>query len=421
MFHPRSARALKAGEHLIVEQAPGLRLEATASGQSWIYRYRSPVDGRMRQLKLGRWPALGLPAALAAWQRVKAQRDSGGDPAAQRRERRQVKASKERTGRLTVARVRQEFLAAYEGCVASKTYAEAKRLLERELAPLQEREASSITRADAFDLLDAMRDRPVVAANVRRLAGAAWERALDSGRLKADTPNWWRLVLRGKLASRGKRVAGQHQGVQKRVLGVDELGLLLPWLPNFTKDIEDALVLYLWTCCRGAEIVAMERSEIAEEPDGVWWTIPRTKLKMRRNASLTDLRVPLVGRAEAVVRRRLAATEKGFLFHSRGRSSHIEQKAVGVAVYCHMPDCELRPEWVRPRLPVANWAPHDLRRTGRTLLASLGCPNEVAEAILGHLPPGVQKVYNRHDYDRERRHWLSRLDVELERLARAKT
>jgi integrase len=421
MFDPRSARALKPGEHLIVGQAPGLRLQATASGQSWIYRYRSHVDGRMRQLKLGRWPALGLPAALAAWQRLKALRDAGVDPAAQRRERRQLEASKERSGRLTVAKVRQEFLAAYAGTVAARTYAEAKRLLERELAPLDEREATSITRADVFDLLDAMRDRPVVAANVRRLAGAAWDRALDSGKLNADIPNWWRLVLRGKLRSRGKRVAGQHQGVHKRVLSVDELSLVLPWLPNFTKDIEDALVLHLWTCCRGAEIVAMQRSQIAEEPDGLWWTIPRAKLKMRRSPSLTDLRVPLVGRAEGIVRRRLAATDKTFLFHSRGRSSHVEQKAVGVALYCHMPDCELRPEWVRPRLPVANWAPHDLRRTGRTLLASLGCPNEVAEAILGHLPPGVQKVYNRHDYDRERRQWLSRLDAELERLARVKT
>lgn len=225
-------------------------------------------------------------------------------------------------------------------------------------------------------------------------------------------------MLRGKLASRGKRVAGQHRGVQKRALSADELRLLLPWLPNFTRDIEDALVLYLWTCCRGAEIVAMERSEIAEEQDGLWWTIPRAELKMRRNSSLTDLRVPLVGRAEAVVRRRLAANDKQFLFHSRGRYGHIEQKATGVAVYCHMPNCALRPEWVRPRLPVTDWAPHELRRTGRTLLASLGCPSEVGEAILGHLPPGVQKVYNRHHYDAERRNWLSQLVDVLERLPR---
>ena len=63
----------------------------------------------------------------------------------------------------------------------------------------------------------------------------------------------------------------------------------------------------------------MQRSEVADEKGGLWWTIPRGKLKMRRNPSLPDLRLPLIGRAEAIVRRRLAATGKDFLFHSRAR------------------------------------------------------------------------------------------------------
>ncbi len=71
-------------------------------------------------------------------------------------------------------------------------------------------------------------------------------------------------------------------------------------------------------------------------------------------------------------------------------------------------------------MPVAQWAPHDLRRTGRTMLTALGCPTDVAESILGHMLPGVEGVYNRHTYDRERREWLTRLDAHLEALAAAK-
>jgi integrase len=138
---------------------------------------------------------------------------------------------------------------------------------------------------------------------------------------------------------------------------------------------------------------------------------------MRRNPLLTDLRVPLVGRAAAIVRRRLPGVRNGWAFPSVGRSGHIEQKALGVAVWTHMPGCESRPEWERQRLPVAGWAPHDLRRTGRTLLAALGCPGEIAEAILGHMLPGIQAVYNRHAYDAERLDWLTRLAARLEVLA----
>jgi integrase len=69
--------------------------------------------------------------------------------------------------------------------------------------------------------------------------------------------------------------------------------------------------------------------------------------------------------------------------------------------------------------PIKHWAAHDLRRTARTLLASLGCPKEIGEAVLGHMPDGIEGTYNRHTYDAERLHWLSKLDVKLGELAAA--
>ena len=414
MFDARAAKALQPGQHLIVDDAPGLRLVAAESRRTWIYRYRSPVDQRVRQIRLGHWPAMGLPAALAAWQKVREQRDAGTDPARDKRERRRQAAVEAREGQYTVRKACDDFLSSYAGTVTPKTYGEAERLLARELDAIENRPAASITRADAFDLLDGMRGRPVVAAALRRVLGAAWDRALDAGRLAPDVPNWWRLVLRGKLPSKGKIIGGEHQGVEKRVLSEAELQLLLPWMPNFTGPVEDALTMILWTACRGAEVVAMEAEEITDEPDGWWWTVPREKLKMRRNPLTVDLRVPLEGRALAIVKRRLQVTPKGHLFPSRADRGHIDQKALGVAVYVHMPHVTFREEWVRPRLPVSGWAPHDLRRTARTLLASLGCPTEVAEAILGHAQPGIVGTYNRFGYEAERRVWLKRLSAKLE-------
>jgi integrase len=54
-----------------------------------------------------------------------------------------------------------------------------------------------------------------------------------------------------------------------------------------------------------------------------------------------------------------------------------------------------------------------------TLLAGMGCPAEIAEAILGHQLPGIQATYNRHSYDAERREWLTKLAARLEALAGA--
>lgn len=426
-FDARAARLLEAGDHLTFDAAPGLRLVATAKLRTWIYRYKSPTSGLMRQQRLGHWPNMPPAAALVAWQAARDLRATGVDPVDQRRTARRQAAEQlqaERADRrrqvYTVRRLVDEYLASYKGTVAPKTYNELARLFDVELDTIAATPAAELTRGQAFDLLDAMRGRAVVALRLRQGLGAAWDRAHDAGRLPQEAPNWWRLVLRGKLKSTGKRIAGQPVASTKRVLSEAELQQLLPWLPNFSRDVQDVLTLYLWTLCRGAEIVAMERGEISREADGTWWTIPRAKLKMRRNPLTTDLRVPLVGRALAVVERRLQASAGVWIFPSSSKKGeHIQQKAAGVATYWHMPYCQTRNETVRPRLPVSHWAPHDLRRTGRTMLASMGCPAEVGEMILGHLLPGVQGVYDRHHYDPQRREWLVQLDQRLEALARA--
>ncbi|WP_369820762.1 Arm DNA-binding domain-containing protein [Rhizobacter sp. Root1221] len=240
MFDARAAKALGEGEHLTVDGAPGLRLVATASTRTWKYRYKSPVEGLMRQIKLGRWPAMGLPAALAAWEKVKAQRDVGGDPAAAKR----AVSTAAKVGQYIVSRACADFLEANRSNVAPRTYAEAERTLNLDTTAIAARAAASITRADAFDLIDAKRGHPVQARRLRQLLGAVWDRALDAGRPAPDVPNWWRLVLRGKLKSKGKKVKGEHFGVAKRVLNEPELALLIPWLSNFSRDAADALTLY---------------------------------------------------------------------------------------------------------------------------------------------------------------------------------
>lgn len=52
---------------------------------------------------------------------------------------------------------------------------------------------------------------------------------------------------------------------------------------------------------------------------------------------------------------------------------------------------------------------HDLRRTCRSLLASLGVPSHIAERCLNHKLRGVEGIYNRHDYLTERREAFERL------------
>lgn len=58
---------------------------------------------------------------------------------------------------------------------------------------------------------------------------------------------------------------------------------------------------------------------------------------------------------------------------------------------------------------IAHFTIHDLRRTCRSLLASLDVPGHVAERCLNHKLKGVEGIYNRHDYLNERKEALEKL------------
>lgn len=51
--------------------------------------------------------------------------------------------------------------------------------------------------------------------------------------------------------------------------------------------------------------------------------------------------------------------------------------------------------------------------------AAMGCERDVAESVLGHMLPGVEGVYNKYSYDKERVIWLTRLSDRLDQLAAA--
>ncbi|WP_175723036.1 tyrosine-type recombinase/integrase [Burkholderia ambifaria] len=417
-FDARTAKQLLPGAHLNIDGCPGLRLEATTSRRSWTYRYKSPVDGRMRQIKIGEWPALSIAAAAVEWERLRDQRNAGNDPALSKRQALGAVAVMVQQGDSpTVGEVCAAYLKGHvEPNRKQKGAAEVARMFLTMIGDLADLPAADLTRERAFAKIDAFRHIPVQASKLRLELGAAWDYALDAGKLPESAPNWWRQIMRGRLRSNGKRIGGQPVGTAKRFLSDAEAGALINWLPNFSRNVEDALTLYLWTGTRGAEIGAMEGVEITDEPDGLWWTIPKVKTKNARHENATDLRVPLIGRAEAIVRRRVARYGKRWLFPAE-RGGYMEQKVFGQAVHFHMPYSETRPEQTRPRLPVTHWAPHDLRRTVRTMLAAMGCPFEIGEAVLGHMLRGVGGIYNRHGYDNERRYWLAKLSSKLEDLA----
>jgi integrase len=427
-FDARAAKLLKPGDHMVIDGCPGLRLVATATRKTWTYRYKAPgatsAAARMKQLAMGQWPAVSVQAAAAQWQALREERSTGTDPGQERRAARQaLKPGRDDPAAYLVRSLVLDFVTGHLEQQRKEAGAlAARRMLERfleEEPELADRPAATVTRADAFDVLDARKATPTAAAKLRSMLGSAWDYALDAGRLSDDMPNWWRMVMKGRLKSKGKIVGGKHVGQQRRTLPGAEIGQLLAWLPNMHELGRDTCEMYLWTCLRGVEILGLRAEHIGKEADGWWWTVPKALTKNARFEEAVDLRVPLIGRALEVVQHRLKTVgASGWLFEDV-RGEQYTQHDFSTYIY------SLQPYSAKARrrqgaglvLPVAGWTPHNLRRSARTLLASLGCSDEIGEAIVGHLPSDIVGLYNAYTYDKERRLWLGKLSAHLGELA----
>ena len=82
----QAAHALDPGDYLLFDGQDGLLLIAGSGdprtrAYSWYWRHRD-VNGKIRKLKLGRWPALSLADASAERERLDRERQRGVDHAA---------------------------------------------------------------------------------------------------------------------------------------------------------------------------------------------------------------------------------------------------------------------------------------------------------------------------------------------------
>lgn len=417
-FDARKAKALTEGQSYAVDGCPGLRLEAGKTKKTWVYRYRSPVNDKLRQIKIGTWPAMPPAEAAGLWSDLRARREAGEDPAQEKKQARYKVVSAPEAG-YTMKRMVEHYHD--EHLALNRKPKGALLIKKRLLAAIVGYEGMEVERTGrrfVHDFLMAKSEAPVLAQSVRSEMGAAWAHAANAGRISEDLPNWWRQVEMPTLRSKGAMRDGKRKGTGKRVLRPEELRLLFTdQLRLFSQQVQDFLVLQQWTCARGGEICQMHTDQLRRGDDGVlWWTVPKELTKVARFDSASDYRVPLVGRAEAVVVR-LMGERLGWLFPSVSRSgerTYVKQPYMQSKVHYRQPYSNCRKDHVRERLRVTHWSPHDLRRTGRTMLAALGCPSEIAEAIIGHVKPGIEGVYNLYAYDREKVEWLTKLANQLE-------
>lgn len=419
-FTDRQVQALQARDYhydVFEGKGGGFCVRVMKSGRkSFCLLYRSPVDGTRRRLSLGVYdpPRFTLAAARKAYDAARADVASGIDPAAKREQTRQAAEREREAQRLepTIAALLVEYWE--REARHRKTGGELRRLLEKDVLPYWgKRKVKNITRRDAVELLDRIRDRAPITANrvhgrLVRLFNFAAERG---------------IIEVNPLTA----IRKPQEAPRERVLSDDEIAAFWHAMPATGVDWQTAaaLQMILLTGQRPGEVSGMRWDEL--DPSGHWWTIPPARYKTG-----IEQVVPLGPLARRLLREaRELAGKSAYVFPSprpNGKDRPLQVHTLARALnrkFASLPATVAAGNSTAPlelvkRLSAARveaFTPHDLRRTLRTRLAALGIDPLVAEKVLGHQLQGIARIYDRHDYAREKRAALLTWERHLYRLA----
>jgi integrase len=347
-------------------------------GTEKVFVWRYSFEGRDRWLTLGTYPAMSLSEARADAENKRLLIRKGIDPGDLKKE-----EKKEYSQAPTIKNLIQEFWDKKLSKLKSGTA--TRRLLEKDLLkPWGNRKAASITSRQIALLLDDVAKRAPVTRN--RLQSAIYQLFNFA-------------ITRGIVtASPCTKTERTEEETRARFLSNDEIVLLWQALDLENVKAFDAypitklaLKMILLTGQRPGEVAGMERSELTKRKDGSWWEIPAKRMKGKK---ATDHDVALNPLALEVIKQaKFYSGKSKYIFRSTiKKDSPLSVRAISRAVVRHLAE-----------MKIEKFTPHDLRRTCRTGLGSLGVSDLVAEKVLSHKLQGVLGVYNRATYESERR------------------
>jgi integrase len=207
---------------------------------------------------------------------------------------------------------------------------------------------------------------------------------------------------------------------RERVLSEDEITMLAEKMPdaNLQPSTEAAVWIALSTCCRIGELLKARWEHI--NYDKREWYIPAENAKNGDaiTVHLSDFTLKQFRKIESMHH------YSEWLYPNRKNTSHVCTKTVTKQLSDRQRSKALSNRSSRTdtlTLPGGYWSPHDLRRTGATLLAMLGVSPVVIERCLNHVEQNkMQRIYQRYSYQTEMNDAWGKLAERLEALTSGK-
>lgn len=352
-----------------------LYFEVTTTGHKrWVMRFKSPVTGSRREVTMAHYPEYSLAQARDMASEWRTMISRGLDPLLERQ-----KSDLERLE--TVDSLWADFYGDLKKRI--KTHKLDESLYNREVKPqignLPIKKVTAVLVRRVFTrCLEGPKPRPSVSTKVLRLLKRLFNHAVKLDLLDANP-----------ALSFSPQDAGGTDKARDRVLTLPEADVLFRAMRKagtaISRENYLMVALLLVLGVRKMELGAAPWSEFDLEK-GIW------KLPNERAKKEHGLDIPLTPQViEWLKELHTRAAGQLYVFPAKraSNSPHMCETTLNAALKI---DHELE-----------HFIVHDLRRSCRTLLSKLGVNSDHADRYTNHIPEGMRRIYDRHDFFEERR------------------
>ena len=440
----KELEALQAKDHgRVIREDGGIvgRVRAGVKGVTVAFRFEFKLDGAKRDFALGSWPKLSLAELRGERDKVRVTVAEGLDPTKARKAE-QIKEKNELEAVLAAEEARREQELTLDDLFNSwieqgvnrvDGNQELKRAYAKNISPkigkiplrlLTEKDIRGMIKPEV--VAGRVRKAQVMLLNVKQM--------LSWGEKRQP---WRTLLVAGNpavLISEDSITPPDHEDERERVLSKEEIAELAEIFKrteeayataapgtkySISRPLKVESQLALWIClgtlCRIGELL-MAKWEHVNFDEGTWF-IPKANVKGRRKKKQDHL-IYLSDFSKARFRALHALTGGGvWCFPTKGkdgRDQHVGvntvAKQVGDRQVQFMDRKPLKGRAHDNSLVLAggangNWTPHDMRRTGATMMQANAVSLEVIDRCQNHVMAGskVRRSYFHHDYAIEKR------------------
>jgi integrase len=422
-------RNLKAGEkERLVADGGGLyvRIRAESVGGGVSFRFRSFVGGKQQWITL---KASTLAEARRECDALREQAWEGTDLQLEKKLERERQKQKQLEERAALERQQAELareLARQQALVTVRDLferwaatdlknrkdggKEIRRMFEKDVLPMIGPLAvAEVRKGHITEITDALLLRGVnrMAKLILSLVRQMFRFAVDRDIIEFDP-----------TASIRKAKIGGKPVERDRVLSEEEIRELYRKLPdaNMIPSTECAIGIMLSTLCRVGELSKAQWEHI--DFTAKTWTIPSENSKNAKPHTiyLSDFALNQF--------ERLATFRESdiWLFQDRTKTTHVSEKSISKQINDRQTD-RIRSNKSQHKdalkLAGGKWMPHDLRRTGATLMGNLGILPDVIEKCLNHTEQNkMKRVYQRQELKMEQAEAWRKLGERLDLLTR---